>query len=309
MSKYTEIIVKTTHIGSEIVADILQSITNEGVVIVDRDDLNISAWDYIDTEAINSQYSDDEVIIKGYTSFEEIPNILSQLEKKLKDIDSSIDAGSLSISYCESDSEDWCNNWKQYFTPIKIGEITICPEWLNTQATNDKTVLLDSGMAFGTGQHETTRLIIELMQDIDMTDRHTLDIGCGSGILGISSLKLNARYTTMIDIDSQATEATAHNAILNNVYNKCTIACGDLSCITDAKYKVVFANLTSEILSEIFKDICKVVYPGGYLILSGILNTRLEEIKQMFISGNFNLIKQITEGDWGALLLRSTANE
>lgn len=306
MSKYTEIIVKTTHIASEIVADIMQCVTDEGVVIYDRNDLAVPTWDYVDEQAINNQYSDDEVIVKGYITNQNIDNILSNLQQQLKNIDKSINVGTLAISVAVCDSQDWSNNWKQYFVPITIGDITICPEWLSSNTTNNdktKTVLLDSGMAFGTGQHETTRLIIRLMQNISVADINTLDIGCGSGVLGITSIKLGALGTTMLDIDEQATQTALHNANTNNVSDKCKIICCDLSCIKD-NFKVVFANLTSEILIANYSNIANSVAKDGYLLLSGILDTRLDAVKKVFLSDKFTLIEQQSEGEWIGLLLK-----
>lgn len=290
--KYYEIAVGTNTVDSELIADVVDTFTgNNGVIIVDRNDLNVPSWDYVE-EGLLEKY-DEKVLVKGFVEPDNlnvaVQNIKNQLEKyQIKYID---------VSVRLVDDETWLNEWKKYYFPVTIGNIIVCPVWLDDK--NEKNVLIDTGLAFGTGQHETTSMCISLMQKIDLVGKSVLDVGCGSGVLGLSAIKLGCQKVTFVDNDSQATETTSLNAKLNNYEKYCTIICDNLTDKINEKFDVVLANLTAPILEILVNDIDKVVKKGTHIILSGILNELSNSIEQKY--GKYTLVDKEVKGIWTGL--------
>ena len=300
MKNYSQITVSTNTATSELVAYFLQECCMDGVSIYDRKDFDNGSWDYADENAVNN-YS-DEVLVKGYCNIEEVENALAYLRQNLSCL---TDAGTLNITVDEVDGDMWINNWKKTFRPLEIGGIVVCPQWM-TPEENQRglpVLYLDSGSAFGTGQHETTAMCIRLMDKADVKGKSVLDVGCGSGILGLAALLKGANHAVLTDIDMQATEATLVNAGLNGLTDKCTVVCGDLAKDIDEQFPVVFANLTAEILYLLAEGITKVTLPKGKLVLSGILNDRADKVELAFSKQGFTKIDSMSEGEWTALLL------
>jgi len=302
--KYTEIKIKTTTIGSEILADFLEEITGEGVSIYDKSDLdNISTWDYKE-DTLESSF-DEEVILNGYVLKENEENVLSLLGEKLGELQAlGLDMGSMEITLADSESDKWRDVWKTHFKPIDLGRIVICPEWIDYENTEGKIVVkIDPGLAFGTGEHETTSMVLSLMQNEVFEGKKVIDVGCGSGILGIAARLCGADDVTLIDMDPQAVEASIMNARLNGCEKELNILEGDLLSVTDGKYDVVLANLTADILEILAKDINRCIKDGTVLIMSGILNTKLEGIKAVYTALGFETVSENTKGEWSALLM------
>lgn len=300
MKNYSQITVSTNTATSELVAYFLQECCMDGVSIYDRKDFDNGSWDYADENAVNN-YS-DEVLVKGYCNIEEVENALAYLRQNLSGLTY---AGTLNITVDEVDGDMWINNWKKTFRPLEIGGIVVCPQWMTPEENQQglPVLYLDSGSAFGTGQHETTAMCIKLMDKADVKGKHVLDVGCGSGILGLAALLKGANHAVLTDIDMQATEATLVNAGLNGLTDKCTAVCGDLAKDIDEQFPVVFANLTAEILYLLAEGITKVTLPKGKLVLSGILNDRADKVELAFSKQGFTKIDSMSEGEWTALLL------
>lgn len=300
MKNYSQITVSTNTATSELVAYFLQECCMDGVSIYDRKDFDNGSWDYADENAVNN-YS-DEVLVKGYCNIEEVENALAYLRQNLSGL---TDAGTLNITVDEVDGDMWINNWKKTFRPLEIGGIVVCPQWMTPEDGQQglPVLYLDSGSAFGTGQHETTAMCIRLMDKADVKGKSVLDVGCGSGILGLAALLKGANHAVLTDIDMQATEATLVNAGLNGLTDKCTVVCGDLAKDIDEQFPVVFANLTAEILYLLAEGITKVTLPKGKLVLSGILNDRADKVELAFSKQGFTKIDSMSEGEWTALLL------
>lgn len=300
MKNYSQITVSTNTAISELVAYFLQECCMDGVSIYDRKDFDNGSWDYADENAVNN-YS-DEVLVKGYCNIEEVENALAYLRQNLSGL---TDAGTLNITVDEVDGDMWINNWKKTFRPLEIGGIVVCPQWMTPEEGQQglPVLYLDSGSAFGTGQHETTAMCIRLMDKADVKGKNVLDVGCGSGILGLAALLKGANHAVLTDIDMQATEATLVNAGLNGLTDKCTAVCGDLAKDIDEQFPVVFANLTAEILYLLAEGITKVTLPRGKLVLSGILNDRADKVELAFSKQGFTKIDSMSEGEWTALLL------
>ncbi len=295
--KFSEISVCTTTEASEVVAYFLQEACMDGVSIYDKNDLYAnSSWDYKD-DGIDKSYG-EEVIVKGYCNLEDTDRVLDFLRQSFVVIQN---AGSLNMTVNQVDGDAWVKTWKETFKPIETDKLVICPEWQNVE-TDKKVLLLDTGVAFGTGQHETTSMCIKLCEQLPLTDKSVLDVGCGSGILGLSALLLGAKNAELIDIDSQATDIARHNAEINGLTDCCSIKTGNLTEQTNERFDIVFANLTADILELLHKDILKVVKSNSKVVLSGILDVKLQQVMSIY-SDCFNVEQVVSQGEWRALLL------
>ena len=301
--KYIEISVKTTTFGSELVADILEELTEDGVSIYDKNDLNIPSWDYKDDE-LEKNYN-DYVIVNGYIKKENAENVLKLINKRfieLKNI--GMDIGSLEITCSEKESDTWRDVWKTNFKPIKIKNIIICPQWIDYKCAEDEILFkIDPGFAFGTGEHETTSMLINYMQNYNLKGKKILDVGCGSGILGICASLLNAGQVLMSDFDPQAIDAAIINIKLNHVEDKIVCKCADLTKCAQGKYDFVFANLTADILKNLAETIPNYMDKGSIIMMSGILNSRKQEVIALYNSIGYKLISENSKAEWTALIM------
>lgn len=295
--KFSEITVHTVSEAAELVAYFLQEACMDGVSIYDKKDLYENAtWDYKD-DAADAAYG-GEVTVKGYCNKEDTASVLDFLHRSFLPLQN---CGSLTVTVDEVEGDAWVETWKQTFRPIETEKIVICPEWQSVQ-TNKKVLLLDTGIAFGTGQHETTAMCLRFAEQMNLCGKRILDVGCGSGILGLSALLLGAESAELVDIDSQATSVAQHNAEINGLQCKCQIKTGNLTEQTTGKFDVVFANLTADILALLFDDIGTVVAKGTQLVLSGILDVKLEEVTKLYLQ-KFDVLQTEQMGEWRALLL------
>lgn len=296
---YSEIAVYTTSEMAELVAYFLQEVCMDGVSIFDKKDLfDNASWDYKDDSA-EQQYC-DEVVVKGYCEQEDTNRVLDFLRQNLQGL---TNAGSLKVVVNVVDGNAWVDKWKETFRPIETDRLVICPEW--QQVTTDKIVFkFDSGIAFGTGQHETTAMCLEVAETLTLKGKTVLDVGCGSGILGLCSLLLGAKRAELVDVDGQATEVAQHNAEINGLQNRCAVKTGSLTEKTKGKFDVVFANLTADILQLLRGQIGKVVKSGTLLVLSGILDVKLDEVQKAYCD-EFETLRVLQKGEWRALLLQA----
>ena len=165
-----------------------------------------------------------------------------------------------------------------------------------------KSVYLDSNMAFGTGEHETTAMCIELLQDFISKDKSVIDVGCGSGILGITAIKLGAKDVLMTDIDEYAVEATNHNSKINGVTAKVLLK--NLLDDENTKGDIILANIMAETLVYFSNYIGQNLYENGVIILSGILLTKKDMVISAYENNGFKLVKCLEKGEWCALAMR-----
>ena len=213
--------------------------------------------------------------------------------------------GTLEDTKRQVDGDDWIDVWKKHFRPIHLGKIVVVPEWIDYAPTaEEKVVLLDSNMAFGTGEHETTSSCVELMQEYIGENSVCIDVGCGSGILGISAIKLGAAKAYLTDIDEVAVASSLHNAKLNGVQDKTVVAHSNLLENTDIQGDVMMANITGEILVMLAPSIPKNLKKDGVLILSGIIESRLEMVKEAYFAVGMEIVKERRKGEWFALVLK-----
>jgi len=306
--KYIRLSIITTSEFSHIVADRLFDFGSLGTLILDPNDLKEvieqkKYWDYIDPSAVSA---DPHTIVTGF--FDEDTNMTKIVKAMdaLKD-NAYFDTGSLKVSYATEDSSDYENAWKQYYKPIEIGDITIVPKWIPFDTPNTTSVLLDPGAAFGTGSHETTALCVELLQVVPhIQGKKVLDMGCGSGVLGITALRLGAKSAAMVDIDPIATKAAHDNASLNGVDKKAefiTAGFGDAGAHLKPLYDIILANLTADMLIGFYPEVDALLGKNSYMVISGILFDRLDEV-MAYYGKIFTAVKQKTQNNWCGLLLK-----
>ena len=202
--------------------------------------------------------------------------------------------------------EDWAESWKQYYKPVKLGKITVVPAWENYSPENDEVIIrMDPGMAFGTGTHETTRLVIRLMQDEIMGGERVLDMGTGSGILSICAAKLGAKSCNAYDIDPVAVKVAREN-VKDGGLDNITVGVSDLLAGVDlsgGKYDLCLANIVADIILRMLPDLNNYVKADGKIILSGIILPRADEIREAVTKYGYKILKEETENDWLAMLV------
>lgn len=312
--KMIELTIHTTTEASELVADVLWNYTTFGVAIADRNDLAMLRenkdslyWDYMDDDVLTSMGT--EALVKCYlepsAALTDIPAIAEEIARTKERSEGLIPFGSLEATRREVEGDEWIDVWKKHFRPIPLGKIVIVPEWIEySPKEGEHVVLLDSNMAFGTGEHETTSLCIELMQDYLTPDSVCIDVGCGSGILGISAVKLGAKKAYLTDIDQIAVSSATHNSILNRTDDKTVVAHSNLLDNTEVKGDIMLANITGEILCMLAPSIPKNLKEDGVLILSGIIDSRLVMVKNAYAAVGMKVVRQEQKGEWFALVLK-----
>ena len=203
--------------------------------------------------------------------------------------------------------DDWAESWKQYYKPVPLGRITIVPAWEKYEAKEGEIIVrMDPGMAFGTGTHETTRLVINLMQDEIKGGERLLDVGTGSGILSICASKLGAGWCNAYDIDPVAVKVARDNVESDGCTN-ITVGVSDLLKGVDlsgGKYDFCVANIVSDIIIRMLPDIKGYLKDGAPLILSGIIGERADEVRNAVLAQGFTVEKEIRENDWVGRFVR-----
>lgn len=307
--KFTELTIHTTSEGSELIADVLWRYTNYGVAISDVKDVialqrdKAMYWDYMDEALLE----EGDVLVKAFVSKEETDKVLPQIredfEELVKNGGEFVKFGTLETTKREVEGDDWLEIWKKHFRPLHIGgRIVVCPEWIEYEKQPEEEVVkLDSNMAFGTGEHETTSMCLKLLQEYLTPSSVCIDVGCGSGILGITAIKLGAEFAYLTDIDDIAVKSAAHNSKMNGVADKVKVVRSDLLSDAEIKADIMLANITAEILCRLAPSIPKNLKEGGVLILSGIIESRLSMVLEAFGAQGLKFDKQLKDGEWYAL--------
>ncbi len=203
------------------------------------------------------------------------------------------------IELSDCAEEDWRNNWKKYFSPLDIGsKLTIVPSWYENYDTNGRIALnIDPGLAFGTGGHETTRLCLEMCEKYMKPGDTVLDVGCGSGILGIAALLTGASKAVGVDIDEVAVRTAKENAELNGVADRFTAIHGSFTDKVEGKFDIVLANIVADAIIFLSKGVRGFMKDDAVYIMSGIIDTRAEEVKAE-VSKYFDIIEEHLDGGW-----------
>lgn len=205
---------------------------------------------------------------------------------------------------------DWGEQWKKYFKPIRVSHtIIVKPTWERyTPSSRDIIIEIDPGMAFGTGQHASTRMCMEAIEKIIMKDRSVkewkvLDVGCGTGILGITAAKMGAQDVVCLDVDKKATEIAAENAAINNV-EKTVRVLHKNAIAFDKPRNLIIANLTAKLLLTLRPHLIQLLLPEGYMIISGIIEQDVKTIEEQFIADTLAIYQVITEKEWVCYILQ-----
>ena len=281
----------------------VMSMLDNGLMIEDYSDFSLNGMygELVDESILNADR--DTVKVSLFVPEERNPLEYKEfLETRLPAL--SID-GEISLEGMNED--DWAESWKQYYKPVPLGKVTIVPAWEKYEAREDEIVVrMDPGMAFGTGTHETTRLVIRLMQDELKGGERLLDVGTGSGILSICASKMGAKTCNAYDIDPVAVKVARDNAIADGCTN-ITLGVSDLLRGVDlsgGKYDFCVANIVADIIIRMLPDVKDYLKVGAPLILSGIIGERAEEVKNAVVANGFTVEKEIFENDWVGLLVR-----
>ncbi len=267
-----------------------------GIMIEDYSDIEGCKWDYVDTEILNK----DQTVASVSGFIAECEDILPVIEqiKLLLPADTKLDVISVEQS-------DWANNWKKYYKPIRVGKnIVIKPSWEDYEKQeNDVIVELDPGMAFGTGTHETTRMCMELLERFVDADTDVLDVGCGSGILSITSLLLGAKSVVGVDIDPVAVDVAIENGKMNGfVAPRYDIKKGNLVDEISGKFKIAVANIVADAIIMLCPDVLPFIEDDGVFICSGIIEDRIDDVKTKLNETGYEIKEVLRQGEWAAML-------
>ena len=313
---YIEVTVETTHDAAELLAEQLAEISggcsiDDPATIEDFVNAPVKRWDYIEEQlfdnpqrvpSVSCYLSPDE---DGARRLREMGELLAQLKAG----DEGGFYGTLKMSVSAAKSEDWENNWKQYYKPFNVGErLYVRPSWETPQLPQGRVQLtMDPASSFGTGSHATTRMCMEQLDALDLGGARVLDVGCGSGILACTALLLGARHALACDIEENAMRVTAENMDKNGLSGlRYSTRCGDL--LSDEKlreeiaangpYDVILANIVADVLMAMSPYLPKMLAAGGHLILSGIIDTRAEEVRRTFREAGMVIVNEIARDGW-----------
>ncbi len=281
----------------------VMSMLDNGLMIEDYSDFSLGGMygDLADDSILDA----DKSIVKVSLFVPEEKNLAEYrefLETRFNAL--SIDA---TLEFEGMKEEDWSESWKQYYKPIHLGRITVVPAWEDYTAKDGEIIIrMDPGMAFGTGTHETTRLVMRVIQDEIKGGERVLDVGTGSGILSICASKLGARSCNAYDIDPVAVKVARENAKDDGCSN-ITVGVSDLLRDVDLSggaYDFCVANIVSDIIIRMMPDIGKYLKEGAPLVLSGIIEPRAEEVRECVREHGFTIEREEKENDWVAILCR-----
>lgn len=296
--EWTEIIISLDRDNLETAEAIAHMLVPYGFYIEDyasmiEEVMEIAHIDLIDEELLKKDKN--KALIHVYISPEENPaESVAFLRERFSE-----EGIKNEIETTGCDEMDWRNNWKQFFFPIPVGEkLLIRPTWRDEYDAGERKVInIDPGMAFGTGNHETTRLCLSCLEKFVKKGDTVLDVGCGSGILSIASILLGAERAFGVDIDPTAVRTADENAEVNNVTDKCEFVAGNLTDKVSGTYNVVVANIVADAIIMLSKDVRKFMNPESVYIMSGIIDSRKDEVLSA-INKDFEVINIFEEAGW-----------
>ncbi len=300
MSKdYLEVSIKINPACSELASDVLFSNFDcEGIVT--------SEEAYKDLELISTT----EDYVKGYIvqdemTFDEIETVLKSAYNELLDNGISKEyLGDWNVTIKPVENQDWSKKWKENWQPTKITDkVVISPSWIDYQKVNDEIVInIDPGAAFGTGTHATTQLCVMAIEKYMQKADTVADIGTGSGILAIAASLFGASKVIGIDNDPVAVEVAEENAKINNIKN-CTFLHQEIDKLNE-QFDFITANILHNVLADIMCDLARIMKDGAKLVLSGILDTKQDIVKDAVLKNNLKIIEIIQKDQWVAIIVQ-----
>ena len=302
--------IMTTTMGAEAVTGILMDMGISGAMIEDRADIFLhqrpeGQWDIID-EAIADAMGEG-VKVTAYVPLDEraseTAGALRLRLEALKGMDLGFDPGALTMDTVTVDEEDWASNWKAYFQPLRLGKnIVIKPTWREYCAlTGDLVIEIDPGMAFGTGTHETTAMLVELIEKYVKPGDRVADIGTGSGILALCAALMGADSVIAADNDPVALRVAAENARLNRMEDRIQVIESDLFASITGEYDVIIANIITDVIISMAKQAMDKLKTPGIFMASGITSGRVHEACDALKEAGFYIDKISLKGEWSAL--------
>ena len=323
--QWREIEVFTTKEGLEPLTGCLNLLGINGFVINDAEEFaaftedKSANWDYIDDSLLGLKNRENSVTCY-LPDNEQGDQMLIELKAELKALkarDTEGRFGRLEIRENTVKEEDWANNWKQYFHPFPVGQnLLVMPSWEQLDVpTPREIILIDPESSFGTGQHETTRMCLELLDGRVCEGDKMLDLGCGSGILSVASAKLGASHVTCVDIDENSVKIAKQNLEKNNISaDKFTVKCGNIcddAALRDSLgggYDVVCANIVADVLIAMSDYFMSFLDDDGVLIVSGIIKERADEVFRVLKSKGLKMVGMREREDWLAAMYATPRN-
>ena len=317
--KWKQFRLKTTTQAEDIVSSMLADLGIEGVQIEDKIPLTEQDKEQMFVDILPDIPDDDGT---AYLTFyldeeEDVAPVLMNVRKELEDMRAFLDVGECTIEESETEDVDWVNNWKQYFHQFYIDDILVIPSWENVKPEDsDKMVIhIDPGTAFGTGMHETTQLCIRALKKYVTSETEILDVGCGSGILGMLALKFGAKHSLGTDLDPCAIDATHENMEVNGIRkDQYEVMIGNIiddTAVQDAvgyeKYDIVAANILADVLVPLTPVIIHQMKPGAVYITSGFIEDKEQVVVDAGKAAGLEVLEVNHQGEWVSVVARKNA--
>lgn len=314
--KWKSFRLKTTTQAEDIVSSMLADLGIEGVQIEDKIPLTAADKEQMFVDILPETEADDGI---AYLSFyleedADTESILKNIRQELEEMSEFMDLGECSIEESETEDVDWVNNWKQYFHQFYVDDILIIPSWEDVKPEDeDKMVIhIDPGTAFGTGMHETTQLCIRQVRKHVTPDTEILDVGCGSGILGMLALKFGAKHSVGTDLDPCAIDATYENMEVNGISkDQYEVMIGNIiddKAVQDKVgyecYDIVVANILADVLVALTPVIVNQLKKGGIYITSGIIDDKEETVVEAVKKAGLEVLEVTYQGEWVSVTAR-----
>ncbi|MDO5135323.1 MAG: 50S ribosomal protein L11 methyltransferase [Eubacteriales bacterium] len=314
--RWNRFTIKTKTEAEDVIISALADIGIEGVEIQDKQPLTDEDKAQMFVDIMPEGPEDDGIAYLNFYLEEDADKeeILKNVRQVLLEVRSYQDIGEGSIEESQTEDKDWINNWKEYFHQFYVDDILIVPSWEEVKEEDrDKMILhIDPGTAFGTGMHETTQLVLRQLKKYVREDTCLLDVGTGSGILGIAALKLGAKHVVGTDLDPCAVPAVADNKEANGIaHEDFDMLIGNI--IDDAqvqeqvgfeKYDIVTANILADVLVLLTPVIVRQMKRGAYYITSGILDVKEEDVVKAVKDAGLTLVEVTSQGEWVSVTAR-----
>lgn len=314
--KWNQFRLKTTTEAEDIVSSMLVDLGIEGVQIEDKIPLTQSDKEQMFVDILPDMPEDDGCAYLTFYLDEEVDKheMLLKVRQELEEMRSYLNVGDCTIEESQTEDVDWVNNWKQYFHQFYIDDILVIPSWENVEAKDsDKMVIhIDPGTAFGTGMHETTQLCIRQLKKYVTEDTEILDVGCGSGILGMLALKFGAKHSVGTDLDPCAIDATYENMDNNGISrDQYEVMIGNIiddKAVQDKvgyeKYDIVAANILADVLVPLTPVIIHQMKKGGIYITSGIIEDKEDVVVEAVKEAGLEVLEVNHQGEWVSVTAR-----
>lgn len=314
--KWNQFRLKTTTEAEDIVSSMLADLGIEGVQIEDKIPLTQSDKEQMFVDILPDMPEDDGCAYLTFYLDEEVDKheMLLKVRQELEEMRSYLNVGDCTIEESQTEDVDWVNNWKQYFHQFTIDDVLIIPSWEDVQPEDeDKMIIhIDPGTAFGTGMHETTQLCIRQIKKYVTEDTEILDVGCGSGILGMLALKFGAKHSTGTDLDPCAIDATHENMDVNGISrDQYRVMIGNIIDDKEVqdqvgydRYDIVAANILADVLVPLTPVILNHLKTGGIYITSGIIEEKEETVVEAVKAAGLEVLEVNHQGEWVSVTAR-----